>query len=69
MKNPKKDPKRIKRYHWRCEQVTHANLIYRAVLRAVVGWDQFQNIDANATSEHISLHVAAMNWPEEVWND
>ncbi len=68
-KAAKKDPKRVRRYHQRCQKITQAHLIYRAVLRAVVGWSDFQNIDANATSEHKSLYEAAMEWPNEVWND
>lgn len=69
MKNPKKDPKRIKRFQERARMITMANMAYRGVLKAIVGWSNFQNIDARATMDESSLHDAAMKWPEEVWND
>lgn len=65
----KSNKKHLREFQSRVDAVNIAHRVYRSALESLVGWGPFQNIDALATMDRISLHEAAKQWAEGYWNE
>lgn len=65
----KTNKKHLAEYQARVQAINMAHVLYRSALEALVGWGAFQNIDAAAMRNRISLHESAKQWVEGFWNE